>query len=119
MQYMLLMITEEKAGIAWSHERDAKLMADHKAFRDALVAKGKLLGACRLHPERTAVRVRLSGDKRSSTEGPFAETREVVGGFYVVEAESPEEALQWAEQCPSAALGPVEVRPLYGFDDGT
>jgi hypothetical protein len=111
MKYALLIWWNEVAGLARTKADDQKELEAHGAFVEALGPR--ILGGQRLEPERRAVRVKVRGGRRSSTEGPFAETREVLGGFYLVECASLEEAVDCAARCPSAEHGTVEVRPIW------
>ena len=111
MKYALLIWWNEVEGLARTKADDQKELAAHGAFVEALGPR--ILGGQRLEPERHAVRVKVRGGRRSSTEGPFAETREVLGGFYLVECASLEEAVDCAARCPSAEHGTVEVRPIW------
>ncbi|MCI0571563.1 MAG: YciI family protein [Myxococcaceae bacterium] len=109
---MLLLVTEEKTGLAWSAEEDRRLVERHQAFHAELSAQKKFVAAGRLQPENTATRLQKRAGKVTTVDGPFAETKEVLGGFYLIDVDSHEEALAWAARCPSAEYGPVEVRPL-------
>jgi hypothetical protein len=75
-------------------------------------ATGNFLAASPLHPVSTAVSVRIRDGKTTTTDGPFAETREQLGGYFIVEADSMDEAIAFAEQIPGAKFGTVEVRPM-------
>jgi hypothetical protein len=84
-------------------------------YTERLKASGALLGGEALQPTSTATTVRLSNGKMLTTDGPFAETKEQLGGFYMVNCKDLDEALKWASQIPSAHRGPVEVRPIMEF----
>src|SRR5918999_4280974 len=86
------------------------------ACGDGLRRSGQLLAAEALEPVRTATTVRVRHGKVSVTDGPFAETREQLGGFYLIDARDLNDAIRVAAKLPSAALGTVEVRPLMEFD---
>jgi hypothetical protein len=87
------------------------LNAAHLDFNDALRGEGRFLLAEALEPARSAACVRLRGGKRHVTDGPFAEAKEVVAGFYAIEARDMDEAIEIASRIPTASIGTVEVRP--------
>jgi hypothetical protein len=113
MKY-LLMITDIDG--KWDTVPPAEqegIFARHNELLSALRAERKLVTSYRLRPPREARTVHLTpGDGRSVTDGPFAETKEVMGGFYVVDADSMDEAIGWAKRIP-LAYGSVEVRPVW------
>ena len=86
------------------------VMAAHFAYGDLLVKAGVMRGGQGLQPPQTAKSLRLKGGQRVVHDGPFADTKEQLGGFYIIEAESMEAALHWAAQCPVSAEGGIEVR---------
>jgi hypothetical protein len=111
VKYVLLIHWDEKAGLARPPAEEKKELAEHGAFAQALGKR--LLAGERLMPERTARRVSARKGKPIVTDGPFAETKEVLGGYYVIECDTLEEAVDWAGRCPSAEHGTVEVRPVW------
>jgi hypothetical protein len=80
-----------------------------------LKASGKMLGGEALQPTATATTVRVKNGKAITTDGPFAETKEQLGGYYMLDCKDLDEALKWAAEIPSAGRGPVEVRPIMEF----
>ncbi|MCE9563223.1 MAG: YciI family protein [Planctomycetes bacterium] len=113
--FMLLCYDDETA---WSEAGPAarqEAMAEAAGLARQLSEAGKYLSASPLHPATTATCVRVRNGKREITDGPFAETHEVLGGFYLILAESREAALRVAAQHPGARRGAVEVRPLFDF----
>lgn len=97
----------------------AQVMADYNAFGEAATAAGVIVGGEALHDTNTATTVHLAGGKGGelvTTDGPFAETKEVLGGFYLLECADLDEAIKWASQIPGAWLGRVEVRPCIDFN---
>ncbi len=95
------------------------LNARHLAFNESLRASGHFVDAMALEPSRAAARLRLRAGKRSITDGPFTESKEMVAGFYLIEAEDMAEALEVASRIPSASLGTVDVWPTRQlFVDG-
>lgn len=98
----------------------AQVMADYTEFGEKADAAGVITGGEALEPTATATTVRVKGGKDGdvmTTDGPFAETKEVLGGFYLIEAANLDEALEWASQIPGAWTGSVEVRPCVDFTD--
>ncbi|HEX7091962.1 MAG TPA: YciI family protein [Longimicrobiales bacterium] len=87
-------------------------------YTDRLKASGCYVGGEALQPTSTATTVRKVGGKVLTTDGPFAETKEQLGGFYIVDCRDLDEALKWAAEIPSVGRGPVEVRPIMEFPEG-
>jgi len=111
---MLLIYGEERA--LDEAEREDCYQESKQLCHD-LAAAGKFLGAAPLHPTATATSVRVRDGKRVLTDGPFAETREQLGGFFMIEAENLDEALAVAARIPGARWGTVEVRPVVELPD--
>lgn len=109
MKYMLLIYTDENA---WTEGEREHCYAESTALTQELHAKGQYLGAAPLQPVATATTVRVREGKRLVTDGPFAETREQLGGFFMVEARDLNEAISIAGRIPGARKGSVEVRPV-------
>ena len=109
MKYMMLVYFEEKA--IDEKEREACYQESIQLTHD-LNAKGQFLGAAPLHPTSTATSVRVRDGKRLVTDGPFAETREHLGGYYLVDARDLDEAIGIAARIPGAKWGTIEVRPV-------
>jgi hypothetical protein len=109
MQYMLLIYLDEQALDDTAREQ---CYADSTELTHDLNASGNYLAAAPLHPTSTATSVRLRDGKRIITDGPFAETREQLGGYFLVEARDLDEALGIAARIPGARFGTVEVRPV-------
>ncbi len=109
MKYMLLIYRNERAyeSVDLAKYRDESIELAHELDTD-----GKLIGAAPLHPTATATSVKIRDGKRVVTDGPFAETHEQLGGYFLVDAENLEEALDIASRIPGARLGTVEVRPI-------
>ena len=113
MKYVLLVYGEEKDLYALTPERGAKLDADSLAYDRALDRQGKLIIAQALQSVKPSKSIRRRQGKRLVTDGPFAETKEQLLGFVMVEAADLDEALEIAEGIPLAELGTVEVRAIY------
>jgi hypothetical protein len=109
MKYMLLVYMDENA--MTDDERQHCYVESAQLTQD-LNAKGQYVAAGPLHPVATATSVRVRKGKRMVTDGPFAETREQLGGFYIVEAKDLDEAMAIAEKIPPAKYGTIEIRPL-------
>lgn len=109
MKYMMLVYLDEKA--LSDAEREHCYVESVQLIQD-LNAKGKYLMASPLHPIATATSVRLRDGKRLVTDGPFAETREQLGGFYLIDAQDLDEAIGIAERIPVARVGTIEIRPV-------
>lgn len=115
MRYMLLIGSEDKTKNTApppKAEMDAIVQA-HMRFADELRATGKMVLADRLRPEDDASRVKMKAGQRQVVDGPFTETKEALGGFYVIEAASREEAVAWAKKIPLGDGGFVDVRPVW------
>jgi hypothetical protein len=96
-----------------------KLLADMGNFNEQLVKAGIMLAGEGLHPSVKGKRVRFDGDKRTVVDGPFAETKELVAGFWIWKVKSMEEAVQWVKRCPNPMPGPseIEIRPVFEMED--
>ena len=116
MKYMLLIHDDEKAWGKLSDAERQKIYAEYGAFSAELRAAGQYLAGSQLQPTSTATSVRLRDGKRLVTDGPFAETREQLGGYYLVEAKDLNEAIQVASKIPAARNGSIEVRPIVEFE---
>ncbi|MDZ4658568.1 MAG: YciI family protein [Bythopirellula sp.] len=109
MRYMLLIYTNEND---WTNEEREHCYAESTALTRELHTRGQYLGAAPLHPVATATSVRIREGKQFVTDGPFAETREQLGGYFLIEAKDLNEALSIATRIPGARKGTVEVRPM-------
>ena len=97
-----------------------KLFADMGKFNEELVKAGVMLAGDGLHPSRKGKRVRFSGGKQTVIDGPFAETKELIAGFWIWQVKSMDEALEWVRRCPDPSPGEngeLEIRPLFEADD--
>jgi hypothetical protein len=109
--YMLLIYGQPGRWESLSEEEQTAVYERYFALSNDLRAQDKLIGSDELQPTSTATTVRVRDGETEITDGPFAETKEVLGGYYVIDAESLDEALEWAARIPSAETGSVEVRP--------
>jgi len=112
VKYLLLIYDEERAWGTMSDADRQRLMGEYRKLSEDLKAGGQYVAGSQLQPVATATSVRVRNGKRVLTDGPFAETREQLGGYYLVEAKNLDEAVAIAERIPSARLGTIEVRPL-------
>ena len=116
MQYLCLIYEDEKIGAAMSEAEQGQLFTDYMTFTDGIKQSGRWRAGEALQPIATATTVRVRDGKTVTTDGPFAETREQLGGFYLVEAENLDEAIAIAKKIPSARIGSIEIRPVMMFD---
>ena len=115
MEYMLLIYSEPSGFDALSPAQQAQGLAAYGAYSEALVKAGMMRGGNRLQPTSAATTVRVQSGKTEVLNGPFAETREQLGGYYLIEAPDLDAALAWAARCPGAHHGRVEVRPVWSM----
>jgi hypothetical protein len=113
MQYLLLIYSSEKDYAALSESAAKALSADYTTYTQEIVKSGHFKGGERLRPVASATTVRVKNGKTLTTDGPFAETREQLGGFYMVEAKDLDEAIGLAARIPGARHGSIEVRPIW------
>ena len=113
MQYLLLIYDREKDWADMPEPEYARLLTDYRTFSAEMGQSGKLVGGNRLHDADKATTVRVRDGKPQLTDGPFAETREQLGGYYLIEAKDLDEACKIAAKIPSAKYGSIEVRPVH------
>jgi hypothetical protein len=116
MKYLCLIYDEEKRLQAMTKSEMDGLMQEYFAFTKSIEQSGNLLGGNDLQPVQNATTVRVRGGKLSTTDGPFAETKEQLGGYYLIEAADLNAAIRIAARIPSARLGAIEVRPVQEHD---
>jgi len=113
MKYMLLIYANE-AGMAAASKADTeRMMGAYGAYTEALQKAGVIAGGDRLRPTTSATTVRVANGKTNVLNGPYAETKEQLGGFYMIDVPDLDAALSWAARCPGASHGAIEVRPLW------
>jgi len=112
MQYLLLIHDAESVWETMPEQERNALYGEYMAYTNELRESGALVGANQLQPTSTATTVRVRDGEQVVTDGPFAETKEQLGGYYLIEVESVDEALEWAAKIPSARYGTIEVRPV-------
>jgi hypothetical protein len=113
MRYLLLICTDETADGAMSPAEAETQMAAYMAFGDEMGQRGVLLGGERLRPTTDATTVRVRDGETLTFDGPFAETKEQMGGYYMVECKDLDEAIEVAAKIPGARHGSIEVRPIW------
>jgi len=116
MQYLLMLYFDDTVWPRMSAAEQAEGAAAYTAYTDALKQAGVLLGANRLQPSSAATTVRLADGKPQVLDGPFADSKEQLGGYYLIEARDLNDAIQVAARIPSARLGSIEVRPIQEFE---
>jgi hypothetical protein len=112
MQYLLMIYDEEKERADRSADQRGELIAEYNQFTKSITDSGHFIAGDALQPTHTATTVRVRSGKASSTDGPFAETREQLGGYYLINAKDLDEATKIAARIPSAKFGSIEVRPI-------
>ena len=112
MIYALLCYHSEDVVCSWSKEEDAAVMAKLGVVQERLTKAGKLGPVARLMPTTAATTLRKDRDPPLVIDGPFAETKEQLGGYYLIDVANLDDAVHWAARCPAAMGGSIEVRPL-------
>ena len=115
MKYLCLIYDDEKKMESMSQAESDKFMSEYFAFTDDIGKSGHMVHGEALQPVQTATTLRMKNGKVSTTDGPFAETKEQLGGFYLIEAKDLNEAIQVASRIPSIRTGSIEVRPVVDF----
>ena len=113
MQYLLLIYGNENAMLNAPKDASSQMLGAYMAYTEALKKSGVGVASSRLRPTSEATTVRNPNGKKSVLNGPFAETKEQLAGFYLIEAPDLDGALSWAARCPGAAHGSIEVRPIW------
>jgi hypothetical protein len=118
MRFMVLVKADKnsEAGVMPDH----KLLAEMGKFNEELAKAGVMLAGEGLHPSSKGARVRFSGDKRTVIDGPFAETKELIAGYWIFKVKSKEEAIDWVKRCPNPFPGTeseIEIRQVFEADD--
>lgn len=117
MRYMMLMIPRGYETAAPGTMPDPKAVEAMMKYNEALQKAGVLLAMDGLHPLSMGARVSFEGDTPTVTDGPFVETREVLGGYWMIRVKSKAEAVEWARRCPASANEIIELRQVQEFDD--
>lgn len=115
MRFMMIMIPNIPDEADWTPSAEA--VAAMSKYNEELAKAGVLLGLDGLHPAAKGARVAFSGGRPTVTDGPFTEAKEIVGGYWLIQASSKEEAVQWASRCPAADGDVIEVRQVFEMSD--
>jgi hypothetical protein len=113
MQYVLLIHASEAGFAALSKDQVEQALGAYTAYTEALRKAGVLVGSNRLRPTATATTVRVADGKTQVLNGPYAETKEQLGGYYLIDVSDLDAAISWAARCPGASHGTMEVRPVW------
>ena len=116
MKYLCLIYDEESLWQKMSQDEMGRMMGEYNAFGSDIKASGHYIGGEALQPTSSATTIRVLNGKTITSDGPFAETNEQLGGFYMIEAKDLNDALQVAARIPGAKLGSIEVRPIMVFN---
>jgi hypothetical protein len=115
MQYLLMLYSEEGGWNQLTKEQQDQGMAAYRAYTEALQKAGVLKGSNRLQPTSAATTVRLANGKPHVLDGPYVESKEQIGGYYLIDVSDLDTAISWAARCPGAGHGTVEVRPVWSM----
>ena len=113
MQYMLMAYVQEAGWTRLTAAEQEQGMAAYMAYTEALTKAGALVRGNRLRPSAAATTVRIANGKSQVLDGPYADSKEQLGGFYLIDVADLDAALGWAARCPAAGHGVVEVRPIW------
>ena len=117
MRYMLMINNNEAAMAAMPIEKTQQMSAAYGAYTEALKKSGAWLAGERLRPSQATTSVRITDGKTNVIDGPYADTKEQLAGFYMIEAADIDTAIEWAARCPAASTGTVELRPIWEMAD--
>jgi hypothetical protein len=113
MEYLLMVYGDEKQWPKMSKEQQQQGIASFNAYTEALKKAGVYKGSNRLSPTTSATTVRLTNGKPKVLDGPYADSKEQLGGYYMIDVADLDAAISWASRCPGASFGTIEVRPLW------
>ena len=113
MKYLLSIYSSEAEENAMPPEEIGQILQAYGAYTEALTKAGAMVGAERLRPTSDATSVRVRGGKTEVLNGPYADTREQLGGYYLIDVADLDAALAWAARCPTSSYGTIEVRPIW------
>ncbi len=117
MRYLMLIYTSEVEDMKASPAEQEAVMGEYWAFTNEIREKGLNLGGEALQPTNTATTVRVREGKILTTDGPFAETKEQLGGYYLLNCENLDQAIEYAAKIPGARFGSIEIRPIWEFGE--
>lgn len=112
MEYMILIYNDERNYGSATEAQLKAMYQEYGTYTQDLIKAGVMKGGSELKPVATATTVRIRGGKVLTTDGPFAETKEQLGGYYLIDVPNLDEAVKWGSKCPGAKTGSIEVRPL-------
>jgi hypothetical protein len=115
MQYLLMLYSDESGWTKMTPAQQQEAMAAYMAYTEALKKAGAYVGSNRLKDAPTATTVRIANGKSQVLNGPYSDTKEQLGGYYLIEAQDLDAALAWAARCPGASHGVIEVRPVWSM----
>lgn len=115
MKYLLMIYWDEATEARKTASENEQVMGSYFAYTTEVREAGAWKAGEALHPSTTATMVRVRDGKILTTDGPFAETKEQLGGFYLIECKDLDEAIQWSSKIPHAAMGSIEIRPVVDF----
>jgi hypothetical protein len=115
MHYLLLLHVNKGGWSKLSHSEQEKGVAAYRAYTEALKEAGALLGANRLQPSTAATTVRIMNGKSQVLDGPYSDSKEQLGGYYLIDVADLDTAISWAARCPASSHGAVEVRPIWAM----
>jgi hypothetical protein len=115
MQYLLMLYLDEAGWSNLTKEEQAQGVAAYGAYTEALKKAGILAGSNRLQPSAAATTVRIANGKSQVLDGPYADSKEQVGGYYMIDVPDLDAAISWAARCPTASHGIVELRPIWSM----
>jgi hypothetical protein len=116
MHYLLLIYQDEAAHAQWSQEQLAAEYQAYNVYSEEVAKSGAMMGGNALMPTNTATTVRVRNGKLLTTDGPFAETKEQLGGYYLMNCKDLDEAIALAARIPAASDGSIEIRPIMEFE---
>jgi|SRR3954452_25253691 len=116
MEYLLLLYSNEEGWVRMTPEQQQQGYAAYMAYSEALKKAGVYKGSNRLRPVASATTVRVTDGKSQVLDGPYVESKEQLGGYFMIEVPDLDTALAWAARCPGASHGTVEVRPVWAMD---
>ena len=116
MQYLLMIYQNEAEYAKNDAATSQKMLSEYQAFTQSIIQSGNFKGGDRLQPTTTATTVRVRDGKTLTTDGPFAETREQLGGYYMIDAKDLDSAIAIAARIPGARIGSIEVRPVWVYN---
>src|SRR6266404_1881963 len=115
MEYLLMLYSEEGSWNQLTKEQQGQGVAAYRAYTEALQKAGALKSSNRLQPTSAATTVRLANGKTQVLDGPYVESKEQIGGYYLIDVPDLDAAISWAARCPGASHGVVEVRPVWAM----